>query len=139
MNWRYLLDTNVVSAPIMKTPNPKLVEQIKTHAEESAIAAPVWHELVYGVERLPPGKRRKALERYLYDVVQPAFTILPYDERASTWHGVIRARLEKSGTPLPFVDGQIAAIAHVNGLAVVTANEKNYRLIEELRVEDWSA
>ena len=87
---------------------------------------------------MPRGKRRAALEAYLRDVVQGSFPILPYDEAAATWHGEERARLEALGRPAPFVDGQIAAIAHVNGLVLATTNEKDFRRFKGLTVENWS-
>jgi tRNA(fMet)-specific endonuclease VapC len=61
---RYLLDTSIVSSPVSREPDPEIVMRLKEHGEESAIAAPVWHELKYGCERLPRGKRRTALEAY---------------------------------------------------------------------------
>ena len=52
--------------------------------------------------------------------------------------GEERARLEEMGRPAPFVDGQIAAIAHVNGLVVATMNDKDFVRFKGLRVENWS-
>jgi tRNA(fMet)-specific endonuclease VapC len=135
---RYLLDTNIVSSPVAKIPNPEILSRLEQHGHECAIAAPVWHELQYGCRRLPRGKRRTALETYLHDVVQVSFPILPYDEVAAAWHGHERARLEKLGRPAPFVDGQIAAVAHVNGLVLVTVNTKDFARFRELEVENWS-
>ena len=65
------------------------------------------------------------------------FPILAYDEAAATWHGHERARLEGLGTTAPFVDGQIAAIAHVNGLALVTFNVRDFTRYKELTVVNW--
>ena len=138
MTLRYLLDTSVISAPMTKNPNPHIIKRLEVHEIESAIAAPVWHELTYGCRRLPRGKRRDALESYLHDVVQASFPILAYDEAAATWHGHERARLEAVGRPTPFADGQIAAIAHVNGLALITLNVKDFARFKELDVADWS-
>jgi tRNA(fMet)-specific endonuclease VapC len=98
----------------------------------------VWHELTYGCRRLPKGKRRTALEAYLRDVVHGSFPILPYDEAAAAWHGEERARLEALGRPAPFVDGQIAAIAHAHGLALATTNDKDFVGCRGLRIENWS-
>jgi tRNA(fMet)-specific endonuclease VapC len=98
----------------------------------------VWHELTYGCQRLPAGKRRKALEQYLADVVRASFPIIPYDETAATWHGHERARLDALGRPAPFVDGQIAAIAHANGLILVTTNTSDFSQFKELQVQNWS-
>jgi tRNA(fMet)-specific endonuclease VapC len=135
---RYLLDTAVVSSPASKMPNPEILKRLEAHAEECAIAAPVWHELTFGCARLPGGKRRDALETYLRDVVQASFPILPYDEASAAWHGRERARLEASGRPAPYADGQIAAIAHVNGLVLATPNVADFARFKDLEVQDWS-
>jgi tRNA(fMet)-specific endonuclease VapC len=95
------------------------------HGPECAIAAPVWHELTYGCRRLR-------------DVVHGSFPILPYDEAAAAWHGEERARLEALGRPALFVDGQIAAIAHVNELALATTNDKDFARFKGLIIENWS-
>ena len=121
-----------------KTPDPAILGRLDAHGPECAIAAPVWHELTYGCRRLPKGKRRTALEAYLRDVVHGSFPILPYDEAAAAWHGEERARLEALGRPAPFVDGQIAAIAQVNGLVLATTNGKDFARFKGLPVENWS-
>lgn len=79
-----------------------------------------------------------ALEAYLEHVIRESFPILPYDEAAATWHGRERARLEALGQPAPFVDGQIAAIAHAHQLVLVTANIKDFAGFQDLDVEDWT-
>jgi tRNA(fMet)-specific endonuclease VapC len=135
---RYLLDTSIVSTPMTKVPEPAVLERLREHEQECAIAAPVWHELTFGCARLPAGKRRRALEAYLSDVVRASFTILPYDDVAATWHGKERARLEAIGRPVPFVDGQIAAIAHANGLVLATLNPKDFSRFRDLEVQNWS-
>lgn len=135
---KFLLDTNIVSAPILKEPNPKVIRRIEQHSHESAIAAPVWHELIYGVRRLPRGKRRTAITEYVEDIVGVSFQILPYEASAAAWHGNERSRLEKLGKPAPFVDGQVAAIAHTNDLILVTQNAKDFKKFAALEVRDWS-
>lgn len=137
MTLRYLLDTTVVSSPVSKAPSRRIVGHLDEHGHECAIAAPVWHELTYGCRRLPRGKRRSAIETYLRDVVQAAFPILPYDEAAAAWHGYERARLEQLGRPAPYTDGQIAAIARVNGLVLVTVNVKHFARFKDLQVVNW--
>ena len=121
-----------------KTPDPAILERLDKHGPECAIAAPVWHELTYGCRRLPKSKRRTALEAYLHDVVHGSFPILPYDEATAAWHGEERVRLEALGRPAPFVDGQIAAIAHVNGLVLATTNNRDFARFRGLTVESWS-
>jgi tRNA(fMet)-specific endonuclease VapC len=135
---RYLLDTSIISAPVSKRPDRAILQRLDEHGADCAIAAPVWHELTYGCQRLPKGKRRAALEEYLRDVVRGSFPNLAYDEAAATWHGEERARLEALGQPVPFVDGQIAAVAHVHGLVLVTTNDKDFVRFKGLTVENWS-
>ena len=138
MTVRYLLDTNIVSAPISKAPDVAIVRKLERHGPDCAIAAPVGHELIYGCRRMPKGKRRTAVETYLRDVIQASFPVLPYDESSARWHGEERARLESIGRPVPFVDGQIAAIAHANGLILVTTNTRDFTPFRELTVENWA-
>lgn len=129
MSPRFLLDTSTISEPMKKAPDGGLVAKIEAHAHESALAAPVWHELWYGCRRLPSGKRRSALEAYLREVVHASFPILPYDTMAAAWHADERARLDAEGTPAPFVDGQIAAIAKTNALILVTGEHPRFSAI----------
>jgi tRNA(fMet)-specific endonuclease VapC len=134
---RYLLDTNVVSQPMAKLPIASITRRIEAIADQCAIAAPVWHEIQYGCKRLPAGKRREALEDYLSDVVR-TFPILPYDELAAKVHATERDRLERSGMTMPFVDGQIAAIARTNELVLVTLNVRDFSSFRPLVVENWA-
>jgi tRNA(fMet)-specific endonuclease VapC len=135
---RYLLDTSIVSSPIAKVPNAEVLKHLEAHGHECAIAAPVWHELTYGCQRLPRGRRREAIETYLQDVVLASFPVLAYDETAAHWHGIERARLEGLGKPAPYVDGQIAAIAYANELTLVTVNVKDFARFKGVEVENWS-
>jgi tRNA(fMet)-specific endonuclease VapC len=135
---RFLIDTSIVSSPVSAKPDPGIVDRLEQHGHECALAAPVWHELTYGCQRLRRGKRRQTLESYLQDVVLPSFQVLAYDEAAARWHGIERARLEGLGRPAPYVDGQIAAIAHINELTLVTVNVKDFSRFKNLDVENWS-
>jgi len=101
------------------------------------IAAPTWHELRFGCERLPKSRRREQIEDYLATVVAVAFPVLPYDEAAAAWHARERARLLARGRMPSFVDSQIAAIASVNDLVLVTANRSDFADFESLQLDDW--
>lgn len=138
MSRGYLLDTNVLSEPLRPRPQRRVLEWIEEHRWEAATAAPVWHELRFGCSRLPPSTRRRLLERYLDEVLRPSLPVLPYDDEAAEWHAEQRARLAGEGRTPPFVDGQIAAVAAVHQLAVVTLNPSDFRLFEGLRIEEIS-
>jgi tRNA(fMet)-specific endonuclease VapC len=134
---RFLLDTSIVSAAMWKVPDPGVLAKLAEHGGECAICAQVWHELQYGVARLPRGKRRSMLEGFLRDVVYSTLPILPYDERAAGWLAAERVRLEKAGRQAPVVDGQIAAIAAMNGLIAVTANVAHFSIFRGVGVQNW--
>jgi len=135
---RYLLDTNVLSEPIKSRPDAQTLESISEHDGKLATCSVVWHELFFGAARLGVSKKRSAIEAYLEEVVRSTLPILPYDQEAAAWYAHERARLSKRGRPPSAADGQIAAIASVNDLIVVTANVKDFRRFKDLVVEDWS-
>ena len=139
MSLKYLLDTNIISVPTKANPNERVMERLQEHKQAIATATVVWHELLYGCRLLPPSKRRRSIEAYLDEVVLPSIPLLPYDAVAARWHAADRARLEKLGQMPPFVNAQIAAIAVVNGLTLVTNNVSDYANFQDLMVVDWSA
>ena len=136
MSVRFLLDTNILSLVFRPVPSARVEARMREHEGEFAIAAVVWHELLYGCRRLPPSRRREHLESLLFDVVRPYVPILPYDDLAADWHARERVRL--ASQPPPFVDGQIAAIAASRSLILVTANVVDFARFEGLHVEDWT-
>jgi tRNA(fMet)-specific endonuclease VapC len=137
LNMRYLLDTNIVSEPVTPIPNRRVLTKLKKYEHELSTAAPVWHELVFGYERLPQSKKRTAIGEYLHQVVRASIPILPYDEVAATWHAEERNRLSAAGRSPSFIDGQIAAVAHANRLTLVTRNVRDFAGFRGLKVENW--
>ena len=135
MSARFLLDTCVLSEPVARHPDPRVVDLILEHQGEIASAAPVLHELWFGCHRLPPSRKRALLEAYLDALAD--LPVLAYDDRAARWHARERARLEKTGRVPSFVDGQIAAIAKVSDLALVTRNVADFEPFAGLQVENW--
>ncbi len=137
MALRYLVDSNVISEPTKPDPNPRVVERIQANRSRTATAATVWNEVLHGYYRMVESRRKRVLEQYLFDTLAPTLTVLPYDERAAEWHASERVRLERAGRTPPFADGQIAAVAFVNDLTLVTANLFDYAGFRGLQIEDW--
>ena len=137
MSLRYLLDTNVVSEPLRPVPQHGIVRRLRRHDDEIAIPSIVWHELQFGVARLPPSRRRDVIEKYLNEVILATIPILDYDRMAAEWHALERARLANRGETPPFADGQIAAIARTRNLTLVTFNDADFGRFQGLRVVTW--
>jgi tRNA(fMet)-specific endonuclease VapC len=135
---KFLLDTNVVSEPLRLKPSDGVLRRLKFHEDELAIPSLVWHELRFGVERLPPSRRRTTIEDYLERVVLATMQILDYDGAAAAWHASERARLAARGETPPFIDGQIAAIAHIHDLALVTFNVADFKRFDGIRMVNWA-
>ena len=133
---RYLLDSNILSEPVRSRPESNVVERLLSSLDECVTAAPVLHELEFGVLRLAPSRKRSVLEKYLEQVVD-RLPVLPYDVMAARWHARERARLGKRGRSPAFVDGQIAAIALAHGLTLVTRNVEDFASFRGLNVENW--
>jgi tRNA(fMet)-specific endonuclease VapC len=133
----FLLDTNVLSETLRPRPNDGVMRGLHHHRRQLSTAAAVIHELLYGALRLPAGARRDAVLHQVEDVLLGTLDILPYDRRAAEWHARQRARLASEGRTPPFVDGQIAAIAAVNGLTLVTRNVTDFAAFEGLKLADW--
>ncbi len=134
---RYLLDTNVISEAIKANPNKNVLHKLEIYQGEIATASPVWHELKFGCLRLPISRKRSMIESFLSDVVKSTLEIIPYDEAAAGWHAKQQATLTKVGRQPAFVDGQIAAIAKVNRLILVTRNTADYEGFSDLKIENW--
>ena len=134
---RYLLDTNVVSEAARVKPNPNVMKRLERHKDELATASIVWHELVFGCDRLPSSEKRTQLEIFLSELSNSSMLIFPYDTEAAAWHGRERARLSRLGLTPAFADGQIASIAKVHDLILVTNNTRNYRHFDQLKMENW--
>lgn len=136
MSLVFLLDTNIVSELARQQPNPQVEALVLARQEDCALAAPTIEELCFGVARLPASTRRDLLETWL-DGILASFTLLPYDHLAAAWLGRERARLVALGLPAPRADGEIAAVARVNGLTLVTRNQADFANFADLKVEDW--
>lgn len=136
---RYLLDTNILSEVSSLNGNAQVIARLDENAQSSATAAVVMHELLYGCYRLPVSRRRTALERYLTGLLSSSMPVLDYTIKAANWHAHERARLSQVGQTPPYVDGQIAAIAAVNQLVLVTRNVTDFENFQDLQLENWFA
>lgn len=136
MSLIYLLDTNIISEPLKEKPNSNVIENIQLHSHKSAIACFVIYELMRGVYLLPESKKRKKIMDYI-ETVLIKFPILPYTEEVASWHGKEAAIQQKAGKTSSFIDSQIAAIAKVNNLILVTRNVSDFKNFTHLKLENW--
>jgi tRNA(fMet)-specific endonuclease VapC len=130
----YLLDTNFVSA-VMRSPTGEPAQRLEARSSEATVLNPIiLGELRYGLDRRPNAR----LERRL-DGMLARTPVLPLKEEVGTVYGRLRAALEGAGTPIGFNDLWIAAHALTLGATLVTGNEREFRRVPGLTVENWLA
>lgn len=131
---RYLLDTNVW-IEILKGKNLRVAEKFaNTRTEELATCSTVRAELMHGSEKYDDADSRKM---DLAITLSRAIS-LPFDDRCADRYGVIRHDLEQRMCVIGPFDLQIAAVALVHDLTLVTGNMSEFKRVHGLRVEDWS-
>lgn len=130
---RYSLDTNTCIRYINGRSDAIRQKLPTVPARDIVVCSIVRGELAYGAAKSQTPEASAAKQaRFL-----KPYVTLPYDDAAALAYGRIRAHLETAGTPIGPYDMQIAAIAVVHGLSVVTHNTQEFGCIPWLKVEDW--
>lgn len=129
----YLLDTNICI--FLKNKKPlhvldKLQSCIDLGVRISSVTVAELQFGVYNSENIE--KNRISLIKFL-----TPFDILNFDDNDSEQFGKIRADLKKRGQIIGPYDMLIAAQALTKNLILVTNNTKEFRRIENLKIEDW--
>lgn len=132
----YLLDTDILSNLLRRTPSMTLVSKMASTPLESQFTSSITlGELLYGAHRLGPGS--DTLMERLNMALVPNLPVLPFDADAARSYGEVRAELERRGTPIGEADLRIGAIGLARGLTVVTGNVRHFNRIPGLSVENW--
>jgi predicted nucleic acid-binding protein len=133
---RYVLDTNIVSESTKPKPDARCLAWLSAHANDCCLTSITLAEMNFGVERLPEGKRKRALARKYGFIVQDFKEwILDFDQAAASEFGRYVAEYEAvrgvAGLDEADVrDLQIAAIARSQGWTVATRNSKHYPFVD---------
>lgn len=117
-----VVDTNILSDLLRPAPEPRVVRWLDAQPLGiMATTAVTKAEMIYGVERLPEGQRRRALTLIVSAIMERfAGRILPFDEAAAAHYASIVIARRKMGRPIEPLDAQIVAIAAAHGAAVAT-------------------
>jgi len=135
MRARYLLDTNICIDIARERP-PQVRQRFeKLSPGEAVISVITWGELRYGAEK---SAYRESVVQSL-DEFAALVPVQPLPKTAGQGYGVIRAALEAGGTPIGNNDLWIAAHAVAAGLTLITNNEREFRRVQDLKVENWVA
>jgi len=130
----FLLDTNIVSE-LARRPHGAAAARLRSvQADMLLTSIIVVGELAFGLAKMPSPKMHRQIVAVL-EGLEIAELASPVEEH----YGRIRAQLEGAGTPIGANDCWIAAHALALGCTLVTANEREFRRVPDLRVENWLA
>ncbi len=138
----YLIDTNVLSEFMRPEPAPAVIRWLEDPGDEPlAITAITVGEILFGLERLPAGRRRDDLRERFVAVVEPGtgLSVLAYDDAAARAYGEIAAQRERAGLAIHNADLMIAAIAHLHAARVATRNTKDFDATGVVVVDPWAS
>ena len=134
MEPRYLLDTNICIYIRQERPEEVLRRFRKLRPGEAALSVITYGELLYGAAK--SAQRVAALAR-LRELIHwlPA---LPLPEAAAEAYGTARSELAARGEMIGNNDLWIAAHAVAANLTLVTNNEKEFRRVRGLKLQNWT-
>lgn len=130
---KFLLDTNAWIKLLNPHPSPVKQRIAASNPSEIMMCSVVKAELYFGAYKSTQQTTNLKLLAKLF----AEFKSLSFTDEAAEVCGKIRAQLTKMGTPIGPYDLQIAGIALINNLVLVTHNLKEFSRIADLRIEDW--
>jgi tRNA(fMet)-specific endonuclease VapC len=130
---RYLLDTDTC-VYFLKRREPRILRRVQAHAHHAAISVITLGELEFGrAGSSDPGAVRTAI-----DLLTETFEVAALPAAAAEPYGRVRAALRARGTPIGQNDLWLAAQALAAGLVLVTNNEREFRRVPGLKVQNWT-
>lgn len=136
-----LLDTNVLSELMRAKPAPQVLEWVDAQpVGDLVITSITVAEILYGIARMPDGKRKQEL----LDVASVMFdedfagNILPFDADAAVHYAEIAAETEAKGRVVDMADAQIAAIGRLHDAVIATRNIRHFETLGVALVDPWS-
>ena len=123
-----VVDTNVASELMKRSPSPAVAGWVRAcKATELYTTSITFAEILYGIERLPGG-RRKDLLRTAAEKIFAAWPdqVLAFDAAAAVQYAEIVSRRERGGSPMDGFDAQIASICRARGASLATRNVRDF-------------
>ncbi len=134
MTARYLLDSDICIF-VMKRRSQALLRRLDQRAAISAMSVVAYGELAFGAAVSTRGADASAHLAALLEILQ----VLPLPLEAARHYAEIRAELQRAGQPIGSNDLWIAAHALADDLTLVTNNEREFRRVPGLRLENWAS
>jgi toxin FitB len=123
----FLADTDLISEPRQKKPNPQVLDWLREHDHELVLSAITVGEIKKGIELYPDSRKKIELSAWLEGLLEDfAGCVLSFTEAEALAWGKLYATTQKAGRKPPGFDSLNAAIALHHQLTLVTRNETDY-------------
>lgn len=132
----YLLDTTIFSWMLKQHAKVQARIASLTAVDQLAICSIVRGEVLYGLERLPHGKKRQGLEAKVTELFS-ALPCEPIPEAAGDQYARVKRETERKGMRLDENDLWIAATA-LSLRATLVTTDSDFQRISGLTIEDWT-
>ena len=129
----YLVDTNHVSRILEGEQKLKSrLQETKSPEDTFGISMTILGELYYAVYASQRKQENLAgLKTFLHSVI-----LWEYDRPAAEEFGRIQAEQKAKGKPISASDAQIAAVARLHNLKVLS-NDRHFTFVSNLAIESW--
>jgi predicted nucleic acid-binding protein len=124
-----LLDTNVVSELMRARPHKSVLEWLDSQPWDTLyLCAPVLAELLYGIDRLPNGRRKDLFVEALTRIETELYggRVLSFDQSAAAHYARLTVARERRGHRMQQMDALIAAIAATHGASIATRDMRGF-------------
>jgi len=128
----YVLDTNTLIY-FFKGMGDVPEKFLSISPREIAIPSIVLYELELGIAKSSSPKKRQAQLKDLCALVD----VLQFGDKEARISALVRAQLEKKGTPIGAYDVLIAGTALAHQAILVTNNTKEFSRVSKLKIENW--
>ena len=140
----WLIDTNVVSEMMRPAPEPRVAAFLDSiESEGLGLASVTVWEILDGIGRLAPGRRRQELSSRFHDLLDELFEdrVVPWTLADARECARILEAKRRRGEPLDahVPDAFRAAAAATRGLSIVTRNASEFRNTGVRTVDPWNA
>ena len=135
-----MLDTNVVSELMRAQPDASVLRWMDAQSPSALwLNSVVVSELLYGVAKLPKGKRKEQLITAVAAMVDEDFAgrVLSFDVDAAAQYASLVVMRENAGLSVSMADAQIAAICLAHGASLATRNTKHFEGLGLTLINPW--
>jgi toxin FitB len=135
-----VLDTNVISELMRPQTNESVLGWVDAQGQDELfVTAVTVGEILYGIARLPDGKRKSDLHTAADETLDVDFAerILAFDKSAAEHYGHVVSLRERNGRPISMADALIASICLSYSASLATRNIADFEGVGLDLINPW--